>query len=285
MKEYQTYTKPANKRLVNLYRAGLENLDQKLAELFKAGVPPTTEITALLKDELRVLIAQRQKIIKDNLYRGSQKAYTDVLYQAGRLLGIDVPKTVISDADSAALIRKRPRSVPSFSSLVKKHQKDTLAITPKRAVSNLPAKIESPSQVKDAFRKALTVDANISIRFVNAEMTRVINNAVNLAFETVTNPEGIIGQLIAATGQKMVKVWIHDSPMVPREYHRDVLDGSIPDRDGYWYQDGDRATGPGGFSDPKNNMNCRCTIEIMTVKEYLDTYGRSRLQPWSYLPE
>lgn len=285
MAQYQSYTKPANARLVRLYQAGLKNIEAKLATLYKTNIPPKGDVLTILREELKTLIAQRQVIIRDNLTRSAAKAYNDTLYRASRLVGIEVKLNAFNDADAAALIRKRPRKVPSFKKLVAKHAKDSRKITPLRVERLLPKELDDLGQVRTAIKQGLLVDANINIRFTNAEMTRIVNNAVNLSFETITNPGSTINQLIASTGMEFVKVWKHDSPKVPREYHRDVLHNSLPDADGYWHQDGDKADGPGGFSDPANNMNCRCSIEIMTVKDYLDQYGRSYLQSWSYLPE
>jgi len=283
--DYKIYTDPSRARIVTLYRAGLRDLDQKLAAIYKSGVPVKGEVLEVLRGEVKILAAQRQVIIKEQLQKTGKRVYKDTLYQAGRLAGFDLQLGSITDADANALIRRRPRTVPSFQRLVKKHEKDSINLTTKRVSALLPKDLEDIGAVKSAIKKGLTVDANITIRFTNAEATRMINNATNLAFDVIQDPESTIGKLIEAAGVELVKVWIHDSPMVPREYHRDVLDGSLPDRSGYWYQDGDKATGPGGFSDPANNMNCRCVIELMTVEEYLAEYGRSRLQSWSYLPE
>ena len=40
MAQYQSYTKPANARLVRLYQAGLKNIEAKLATLYKTNIPP-----------------------------------------------------------------------------------------------------------------------------------------------------------------------------------------------------------------------------------------------------
>lgn len=285
MAEYQTYTDPARARLVSLYRSGLRRLDTKLAKLYESGVPLKGDILRELKDEVKTLAAQRKVIIQEQLKRTGKVVYKDTLHTAARMVGVDIQLGEISDADVSALLRRRPRSVPSFQKLLKKHEKDSLSITPKRVSSLLPDDLTDQTKVRSAIKQGLTVDANITIRFTNAEATRLVNNATNLAFDVIQDPQSTINKLIQAAGVTLVKVWMHDSPMVPREYHRDVLDGSLPDRNGYWYQDGDKADGPGGFSDPKNNINCKCSIEVMTVDEYLATYGRSRLQPWSYLPE
>ena len=224
-----------------------------------------------------------QTIIKDNLPRIAAKSYSDILYQAAKIVGVEVNVTGLTDAEAAKLVRKRPKSVPEFDALLQKHAKESAFKAPIRAGREL-GEMESAAETKTAIKWVLTADANETMRFTNAEATRVINNAVNLAFAVTQNPTTEINNLIRSTGLELVKVWIHDSPAVPREYHRDVLHGSLPDRDGYWHQGDDKADGPGGFTEPGNNIGCRCSIEVMTVQEYLSRFGRGSLQPWSYLP-
>lgn len=285
MAAYQTYTQDLNKSLVRVYRDGLNQLNTKLAKLWASGVPPTGDVLDALRAEVKTLVAQRQIIIKRNLPRVAAKTYNDILHQAAKLTGVDVQINQLSDAEALKLVRIRPKSVPSFESLLKAKKVSSTRNTILRAQSELKS-ATTLEAAEAALKTVLTVDANNIIRFTNAEATRVINNAVNMAFETMADPTSTINKLISVSGVELVKVWIHDSPAVPREYHRDQLHGSLPDEDGYWYEeDGDKADGPGGFSKPEHNMGCRCSIEVMTLEEWRSRFGESYLQSWSYLPE
>ena len=134
-------------------------------------------------------------------------------------------------------------------------------------------------QFSKALRQAVTSDYTRAARVLQSEGTRVVNGAAVDVFATLQ--ETVIDGVRGIPG--LVLVWIHDEPLTPRPYHRDVLHGSLPDRDGYWHEsDGERARGPGMFPSVEHNAGCRCTLDLMEYTEWRETYGN--LQPWSFDP-
>ena len=61
------------------------------------------------------------------------------------------------------------------------------------------------------------------------------------------------------------KKWIATRDRRTRDQHR-KLQGQVVSIDGYFSMNGDRAKRPGGFSQAKHNVNCRCTIVPVAPK-------------------
>lgn len=273
---------PGRSSLVKLYREGLKSLQDNLDLIYRRGVPVKGEVLDLLKAEVSRLIAKRSEIITRNLKRHGARIYRDTLHEAARLCGLKVD--LIPTELARDILQVRPKLAPSLRQSIRRH-----AVKTRRTVSS---KIQALSKsdladqgvvagkIKDAFR----IDLNKEIRLASAEATVVATAGNQIAMQALTDTDGAIGRLIASTGTKFVKVWEHDSPRVPRPYHQDVLDGSIPDKDGLWWHGASSATGPGAWDNPAHNPGCKCSIRLMTVSDYLSKFGLSKLQPWSYLP-
>lgn len=89
------------------------------------------------------------------------------------------------------------------------------------------------------------------MRMIESEMTRDYNS----------------GALNAAdmSGVKYRKTWVTMMDEKVRDSHQ-YLEGMTVEGNGHFVTlDGDSALGPGGFSRPENNVNCRCGLRFETV--------------------
>lgn len=91
------------------------------------------------------------------------------------------------------------------------------------------------------------------VRVAETEFHRVYNEGIIQRGEKIQNE----------TGRTISKRWITVVDEVTRETHL-YLDGTIVPFDGEFYTfDGDHAFAPGGFAKAENNINCRCTIDLI----------------------
>ena len=60
-------------------------------------------------------------------------------------------------------------------------------------------------------------------------------------------------------GVKLIKIWVATIDGSTRDDHAD-MDGREADADGLFWIDGLSAEYPGGFGDPAQDINCRCTV-------------------------
>ena len=88
-------------------------------------------------------------------------------------------------------------------------------------------------------------------RIAETDMTRIYNTAV---LDTVK-----------ANGAESTtyKRWVTMEDDRVRDTHSPLQSVTIPYDADFYSWDGDRAKAPGLFSDPANNINCRCTLELI----------------------
>lgn len=80
--------------------------------------------------------------------------------------------------------------------------------------------------------------------------------------------EGVNDAIKAAEGSgvKVVKVWRHNAVGTPRPDHVEA-DGQIADKDGLFTVGGEQLEAPGLGTDPSNNINCHCSVELEVLDE------------------
>lgn len=293
------YLKPAADEMAGLYRKSIARLQIKLAALMKslsgAGLTQYSTITAAtgydeaiqaLREEVSQIIAQRKFLIREGIERGYVARYSDVLYEAERIVQKKFPdwQREPTEQQLERAFSVRPASVPSFEAIIARNE----TITRARVANRIQELVTKPEMTAKEFmsgmRDVLTGDYGRSFRVLQAEGARTINTAAVDVFKT-TKSTFLDSVRSAGAGIGAVLVWIHDEPITPREWHQDVLHGCLADEQGFWHdEDGDIATMPGGFSNPGNNINCRCTLELMSYDEWQAEFGGNDFPSWMHDP-
>lgn len=67
-------------------------------------------------------------------------------------------------------------------------------------------------------------------------------------------------------GLKVRKIWRHNGIGDPRPSHQ-AADGQEADKDGFFHVGGEKLQAPGLGTDPANNINCHCTVELVLDEE------------------
>ena len=105
----------------------------------------------------------------------------------------------------------------------------------------------------ETFRERITEDKSYDevLRIIDTESHRDYNTAVFDAAE--------------ASGVNVRKMWNTMLDDKVRETHRYLEGIEIGLNDLFYTDDGDSALYPGGFSDPMNNINCRCIVTLSVL--------------------
>lgn len=108
-------------------------------------------------------------------------------------------------------------------------------------------------EISRRIKEQLEGDAGKAIRIVRTESTRIYNKA---QFDSIAHAE--------EQGMVMTKTWSSAMDDRTRDSHAD-LDGVTIPVDEPFVIDGDEGMFPGDFSEAKNVINCRCTVEYNVV--------------------
>ena len=102
----------------------------------------------------------------------------------------------------------------------------------------------------ETFRERITEDKSYEevLRIIDTESHRDYNTAVYTAAKT--------------SGVPVKKMWNTMLDDKVRETHRYLEGIKVGIDDLFYTEDGDSALYPGGFSDPMNNINCRCAVTL-----------------------
>ena len=93
------------------------------------------------------------------------------------------------------------------------------------------------------------------MRVVETDTNRIYNDAVlNVGRKT--------SEKIAQSGRAVTKTWNTMLDDRVRDTHEYIESVTVPINERFYTFDGDSAMAPGGFADPKNNINCRCSITL-----------------------
>ncbi len=93
------------------------------------------------------------------------------------------------------------------------------------------------------------------MRVVETDTNRIYNDAVlNVGRKT--------SEKIAPSGRAVTKTWNTMLDDRVRDTHEYIESVTVPINERFYTFDGDSAMAPGGFADPKNNINCRCSITL-----------------------
>lgn len=89
------------------------------------------------------------------------------------------------------------------------------------------------------------------MRVVETDTNRIYNDAV-------LN----VGTKVAESGTPVSKTWNTMLDDKVRDTHEYIESVTVPIDRRFYTFDGDSAMAPGGFTDPQNNINCRCSITL-----------------------
>ena len=89
------------------------------------------------------------------------------------------------------------------------------------------------------------------MRVVETDTNRIYNDAV-------LN----VGTKVAESGTPVSKTWNTMLDDRVRDTHEYIESVTVPIDRRFYTFDGDSAMAPGGFTDPQNNINCRCSITL-----------------------
>ncbi len=126
-------------------------------------------------------------------------------------------------------------------------------------------------QISRRVKDLLEGDAGKAIRIVRTESTRIYNEA---QYDSILHAE--------EQGITMTKTWISSRDDRTRESH-EMLDGVTIPVDEPFVIDGDEGMFPGDFSEARNVINCRCTVEYNVVainKPSHDELGDMSFDDW-----
>jgi len=126
-------------------------------------------------------------------------------------------------------------------------------------------------QISRRVKDLLEGDAGKAIRIVRTESTRIYNEA---QYDSILHA--------AEQGIIMTKTWISSRDDRTRESH-EMLDGVTIPVDEPFVIDGDEGMFPGDFSEARNVINCRCTVEYNVVainKPTHDELGDMSFDDW-----
>ena len=87
------------------------------------------------------------------------------------------------------------------------------------------------------------------IRIIETESHRVYNDSILS-----------VGEQAEADTGGVTKTWFTMLDDRVRETHEYLEGETVPYNEKFYTFDGDSAMAPGGFADPQNNINCRCSI-------------------------
>ena len=105
------------------------------------------------------------------------------------------------------------------------------------------------------FRERITEDSSYE------EVLRVIETEAHRDYNT-----GVF-DAAQGSGKNVQKMWNTMLDDKVREHHRHLEGIEVGIDDLFYTEDGDSALFPGGFSDPMNNINCRCFVTITVLND------------------
>jgi SPP1 gp7 family putative phage head morphogenesis protein len=108
---------------------------------------------------------------------------------------------------------------------------------------------KSAVEIAQDLRNLHAFSPNRALTIARTETTRAVNAGSATAIERAGDEAGV----------RVRKEWLSSRDSEVRDAHRD-LDGVVVDADGKFRIGSDTADAPGGFSQPGNSINCRCTI-------------------------
>ena len=97
------------------------------------------------------------------------------------------------------------------------------------------------------------------IRVVDTDMHRIYNDSILNVGERAEDEEPEDGQVVKPT---VMKTWETMQDERVRSTHEPLQSVSVPVNGRFHTWDGDSARYPGDFTDPNNNVNCRCRIRL-----------------------
>ena len=91
------------------------------------------------------------------------------------------------------------------------------------------------------------------------DIMRVVETDTNRIYsDAVLN----VGEKVSKRGVPVTKTWNTMQDQKVRETHAFISDVTVPVDKRFYTYDGDSARYPGDFTDPSNNINCRCYLTV-----------------------
>jgi hypothetical protein len=296
----------AEQDIVKTYEKQLQDLHKSLKDFYaeaapRGGILTYKDIAAdgklkSLLYELRIKVDgafyNRAIILKNDLSRGWDKAYTDILYQAERLAyspQITNNKGVLPwntrqktleeirhQEEFEEFMREESEKVAQTLgadiAAEREYAKARLQKTLKGALSGAGVTLQDWYKL---LKEETEKSAGRYLRIVRTQGNHIINEARVTAFRSefaerlIETLGGREGKAEDEQGNRLVLVWMHDEPKVPRPWHKDILHKTVPDKNGLWWssESGRSASSPGGFGSPEEDANCHCYLQLMPISE------------------
>tara|TARA_Y100000592_G_C5462708_1_gene314849 strand:- start:666 stop:1385 length:720 start_codon:yes stop_codon:yes gene_type:complete len=114
----------------------------------------------------------------------------------------------------------------------------------------------SKDEILDSIRDSVAFDESRAQTIARTESTKVINSAINEAYKQAGD-----------NGVKLEKVWITENDDAVRETHIELDGVTIPVNEDFVSSSGATTQSPASFGVAAEDINCRCTMQAMVVKE------------------
>ena len=296
----------AENEIVATYRKQLQELHGLLKEFYLAADPKDGVLTypeiardgrlkGLLfsvQNKVDAAFYSRAQILRKNLRRGYNNAYTDILYQAEKIAyasqirgkegvlawdtRIRTAREIARDEEFEEFMRlesdKLADTLGANIEREREYSKQRLQYTLKAALTGAGVTLRDWYTV---LRDETDKSAGRMLRIVRTQGNHIINEARVSAFrsEFAEHLLDVLGakdgNLTDEAGDRLVLVWRHDEPKMPRPWHIHDLDYTVADKAGLWWSShtGKSARAPGGFNDPAEDAYCRCYLQLMPLSE------------------
>lgn len=104
-------------------------------------------------------------------------------------------------------------------------------------------------------------------KHIRAEDTRALQTLAETEYHRVFNEAtaDAAAEYTRETGKPVMKTWRTMRDNRVRDTHVGLEGQRIPFDAWFYANDGDQALFPGGFTNPENNVNCRCLLDVERV--------------------
>ena len=267
MKEYAKKLRSMRSKLADVFdkyfqEGKLDYADmQKYGRLNKLEKQLFEEIKMLYKDDGKRIRSTLTDVYNESYYRTAWALETETRARLG-YSAVD-PKTV-------QLSVQNPFTGLTLNDRLERHRTSLIYSLKEELTRGFVAGDTYP-QISRRIKEQLEGDAGKAIRIVRTESTRIYNEA---QFDSIKHAE--------EQGVVVTKTWISSGDDRTRDSHL-ALDGVTIPVDEYFDIDGDKGLFPGDFSEAKNVINCRCTVEYNVVavnKPSHDDLGDMNFDDW-----
>ena len=194
-------------------------------------------ISERLRADFAMTVEERKKVVDDRIDEILDMLLMQYIYgneDANEMLGIIVDWSRATETDTTITLGTDPYRVDT----------DRMNSAVNAVIANKTWK----ERVRDWYESGNGTPDDI-IRIIETESHRVYNDSILDVGEQAEKETGGV-----------YKTWFTMLDDRVRETHEYLEGETVPYNERFYTFDGDSAMAPGGFSDPQNNINCRCAI-------------------------